>query len=152
MRTYNRIVIGVTVLAGLFTLGGGLWAFLSPVSFYEQVATFPPYNRHFLHDAGAFQIGLGAALLLALSWHDALLVALAGGGAGATVHTISHVLDHDLGGRRADPFGLGILAALMLLAALLRWIGLRNAVPSATATTAAVPHDSISGRHGSPMP
>jgi hypothetical protein len=30
-----------------------------PHSFYDNVATFEPYNRHFLHDIGAFTIGLG---------------------------------------------------------------------------------------------
>jgi hypothetical protein len=27
------------------------------------LATLPPYNRHFLHDAAMFSIGLGARLL-----------------------------------------------------------------------------------------
>jgi hypothetical protein len=37
-----------------------------------------PCNQHLIHDAGAFQIGIGAALLLALVCPDALLVALTG--------------------------------------------------------------------------
>lgn len=123
MITRDRFVVAVTVaVAGLGFLGLGLWAFLAPASFYDWVAPFPPYNGHFLHDAGAFQVGLGATLLLALRWRrDALLVALPGVGAGAALHAVSHVLDRDLGGRWSDPFSLGLLAALLLLASLLQW-------------------------------
>jgi multicomponent Na+:H+ antiporter subunit D len=51
---------------------------IAPTSFFEQAATFEPYNAHFIRDLGAFQIGLGAVLLLAAFSRDALLVALAG--------------------------------------------------------------------------
>jgi hypothetical protein len=33
-----------------------------------SVATYPPFNEHLLHDIGAFNLGLGATLLLALAW------------------------------------------------------------------------------------
>src|SRR5688572_4680738 len=78
----SRLARGIALLAGLFFLGFGLWAFFDPRSFYEQIATYPPYNKHFLHDAGAFQIGIGATLLLALQWKDGLAVALGGATAG----------------------------------------------------------------------
>ncbi|MGH2602501.1 MAG: hypothetical protein ACRDJ9_24345, partial [Dehalococcoidia bacterium] len=79
----DRFVVAVTVVAGLFMLVGGVWSFIWPANFYDQIALFPPYNRHFLHDVGAFQIGLGATLLLALRWRDSLFVALLGVGLGA---------------------------------------------------------------------
>lgn len=128
-RVSHRIVIGVTALAGLFLLGQGIWALVSPQSFFDEIALFPPYNRHFLHDAGVFQIGLGATLLLALIWRDALLVALAGVGLGATAHAVSHVVDHGLGGRDTDPYSLGLLAAVLIAAAFLRWRDMREAGP-----------------------
>jgi hypothetical protein len=53
-------------LAGLLLLGAGPWAMLAPGSFYATIATYPPYNVHFIHDIGAFQLGLGACLILAL--------------------------------------------------------------------------------------
>lgn len=117
----DRVASGITIVATLVFLVTGLWAMLAPASFYVWVAPFPPYNRHFLHDAGAFQIGLGATLLLALRWRNALFVTLLGVGAGATLHALSHILDRDLGGRRSDPLSLGLLAALLLLAALRQW-------------------------------
>lgn len=42
-----------------------MWALVAPRSFFTSLATFEPYNPHLLHDIGAFQIGIGAVLLLA---------------------------------------------------------------------------------------
>ena len=123
---HDRLVAAITVVAALGFLVPGMWAFLAPSSFYEWVALFPPYNRHFLHDVGAFQLGLGATLLLALRWRDARLVALVGSGMGGALHAVSHVLDRQLGGRQIDTPSLGLLAILLGLAALLRWHATRE--------------------------
>lgn len=77
---WPRLVAGID---GLLLLGLGLWAMASPAAFFDAIATFEPYNRHFLQDVGAFQIGLGAVLLLALSGRDGLAVALVGVGIGS---------------------------------------------------------------------
>jgi hypothetical protein len=108
-------------LGALVLVGTGLWALIDPSSFYDQLAEWPPYNEHFLHDVGAFQIGLGAALAFALVWGDALFVALAGVGVGAVLHTVAHAVDHGEGGSDNDPINLGIFAAVLLAGAALRW-------------------------------
>jgi hypothetical protein len=64
--------------------------------------------------------GIGVALLGALLWRDALVVALLGGATGAVVHFVSHLLDRHLGGRSSDPLTLGILAAILLIALAMR--------------------------------
>jgi hypothetical protein len=110
----------VTALAALNFLILGAWAFLAPRSFYDNVATFEPYNLHLLHDVGAFQLAIGASLLAALLWSDGLTVALAGAAVGAVAHDISHFMDRDLGGRSSDPWTLGLLAVLLLVALALR--------------------------------
>jgi uncharacterized protein YjeT (DUF2065 family) len=69
MRT-TRVVAAA---AGLLLVATGLWAFTAPRSFFEAVATYPPFNQHLLHDIGAFNLGLGTTLLLALAWADGLL-------------------------------------------------------------------------------
>jgi hypothetical protein len=125
MGNGDRFVSSVAGVGGVLLVALGLWAFGSPSSFYDQVALFPPYNRHLLHDVGAFQIGLGVTLLLAMRWRDALLVTLLGVGAGAAFHAAAHAMDRDLGGRLSDVFVLGILAALLLLAGLRQWTFLR---------------------------
>lgn len=111
----TKIARGIALLGGLFFVGLGLWAFFDPRSFYEQLATYPPYNRHLFHDIGAFQVGIGAALLLALTWKDALAVAFGGAAAGSVVHAISHFIDKDLGGKDTDPWFLSFLAAVILI-------------------------------------
>jgi hypothetical protein len=116
----SRLVKAICALAGVFLVVLGLWAFFSPMSFYEQLATFPPYNEHLFHDVGAFQIGLGAALLLPLVLKDVALLGLTAVGLGAVVHAISHVIDRDLGGRASDPYLLGAFALVLIVGALLR--------------------------------
>ena len=107
----QRVIVG---LVGLALVGSGLWAMLAPESFYASVAVYPPYNRHFIHDIGAFMLGLGATLGFALALGDALLVALAGNAVGALAHFISHSVDRDLGGQASDPLTFGIFAVLLV--------------------------------------
>lgn len=117
----------ITIVAGLASVAVGVWAFFDPASFFARLALFPPYNQHLLHDIGAFQIGLGVGLWLALLWADALLVVLAGSAVAATVHVASHVIDRDLGGHPATDIPLlGALALALLVAAVLRFRQLRS--------------------------
>jgi peptidoglycan/LPS O-acetylase OafA/YrhL len=123
----ERGVQVVAILAAIIFIAFGLWSFFDPSSFFDEVATFEPYNEHLLHDIGAFQIGVGAGIVFALIWrNDALLAALAGAGVGATFHFISHVQDHGEGGREGDPYLLGLLAAVIVAAAVARWAARRS--------------------------
>ncbi|MEO6197669.1 MAG: hypothetical protein ABIP58_06105 [Dehalococcoidia bacterium] len=100
---------------GLLTFALGVWALLDTTSFYENIAEFPPYNEHLLHDIGAFQMGLGAALLFALVWRgDAILAVLGGAAVGATAHEFAHIVDEDMGGRTSDPWSLGLIAVILV--------------------------------------
>jgi hypothetical protein len=115
---------GVGVIAGIFFLAFGLWAMIAPGSFFQAVAAFDPYNQHFVQDIGAFQIGLGAVLLLAgiPARADALAVALIGVGVGSAAHTLSHVLGRDLGGKpNVDIPLFAVLSVLLLAAGVVRW-------------------------------
>ena len=118
----GSVGLAVGVGAGLVALG--LWAMADPQSFFERVAHFEPYNQHFLQDLGAFQIGLGAVLLLAglIPALDALTVSLVGVGIGGVLHALSHVIGVDLGGRPAIdiPVFAG-LAVVLLVAGVMRW-------------------------------
>lgn len=110
--------LSAALLAGGFFFVSGVWAMVSPRSFFEAAATFEPYNQHFTQDIGAFQIGLGAVLLLAaiLSGGDSLTVALLGVGIGSGAHVISHIVGRDLGGEPATDIPLFALATVLLLA------------------------------------
>jgi hypothetical protein len=107
--------LGVTaavLISGLFMLAFGVWAFFAPVSFAEFVAF--PYNRHLLHDVGAFQIGIGATVLLALVWADSIMVVLGGYVVGGSFHLASHIVDRHIGGHTYDPLVLGSLIVIGL--------------------------------------
>jgi hypothetical protein len=105
-------VRAIAILAIAFWCGTGLWAFVSPASFYEVAAVFPPYNAHFLRDAGAFMFGLGAAVALALRPAGALFVVLAAGAVAGVLHVISHIVDRAQGGSVATTIGLAVVAVL----------------------------------------
>lgn len=108
----------ITLLGGVAFVAFGLWAFAAPQSFFDQLATFEPYNPHLIRDIGAFQIGLGAVLLLVALLPNAQAGALLGVGLGGAFHAVGHVIDRDLGGTPATD-----IPTFSVIAALLLWAG-----------------------------
>lgn len=120
----GRSFPAVAAAIGGFTfVGFGVWALVAPSGFYDAVALFEPYNAHFVRDIGAFQVGLGATLLLAaFLTSDALAAALVGVGSGAVLHVVSHLASVDDGGTpEFDVPALSILGALLIVAGIVRW-------------------------------
>ena len=103
---------------GAFYLLSGAWAFLFPTTFYSTVASFTPYNLHLLHDAGAFQVGLGASLLAAALVGRGLAPVLIGVLAGSLLHLVAHVIDIRLGGHPATDLPILTLIVVVLAIAL----------------------------------
>ena len=120
-QRFARVVAG---LGAVFFVVFGLWAMVDPRSFFDAVATFDPYNQHLIQDIGAFQIGLGAVLALALAFEraGALSVGLVGVGLGSAAHVVSHAVGTDLGGTPETdiPF-FAVMTGLLLAAGLLHW-------------------------------
>ena len=116
-----RVIAGVV---GLFYLVTGAWSFMFPAHFYSAVATFSPYNLHLLHDVGAFQFGLGAALVAATISRRGLMPALAGVLAGSFLHVLAHLFDIRLGGHPATD--LPFLALIVILLATALYLELRR--------------------------
>jgi hypothetical protein len=119
-----RTTIGrvATVAGALFFLVFGGWAFVAPVSFYDQIAPWPPYNAHLIRDAGAFQLGIGIALAAILVVVDGTRAVLLGAASAAVLHVLSHVIDYGDGGRSSDPYVLGVIALLLIVALLVEGI------------------------------
>jgi PPOX class probable F420-dependent enzyme len=111
-------LVTITALIGLITAGIGVWCLIDPYSFAKAVDF--PVHEHFLHDVGAFQVGLGVTLLLALIWSDALATALAGYIVANTIHTANHIVDLDLGGSAAQAWALGAMSVVLVIAFVLR--------------------------------
>lgn len=135
-RQGRGLVVTVTLLLGVLSVTAGMWSLAAPRSFADFVEF--PFHEHFLHDVGAFQVGIGVTLLLALAWRDGPALALAGFVAGNTIHAVNHAVDLDLGGRALDPW---LLAAASLLALVALVIRLRQLgwVVGEVMTTAASP-------------
>lgn len=112
---FVKAIVGII---GLLTVGIGVWSFVDPGSFAAFVQY--PMHTHFLHDIGAFQIGIGVTLLLALLWEDGVAAALGGFLTGNTLHIVSHVMDSDLGGRPTDWLWLSLLSVVSLVTLLAR--------------------------------
>ena len=112
-RTFVSVV---TAISGGWMVAVGVWALLAPRSFSAWI-DFPPYHEHLLHDAGAFQIGIGVSVLAALWLSDALVVALLGFVVAGGIHTVNHWVDLQLGGHNYDAWLIGsstVLAAVAL--------------------------------------
>ncbi len=128
-RSGSGLAGTIAALAGVVLAALGVWAMVAPQAFFDSIANFDPYNQHLIQDIGAFQIGLGAVLLLAsmTSRPDALAVALLGVGIGSSAHLVSHLVGRDLGGRPAVdiPFFVA-LGALLLGTGVARWRSVRR--------------------------
>ena len=109
MASISRVIAWVVAA---FWLGSGAWAFFAPRSFFDQLATFPPYNEHLIHDIGAFSIGLGAVLVFALVGLPAMSTALFGVGVGSAVHVVSHIIDYD---HKPDPADIVFFTVVTVL-------------------------------------
>ena len=109
----------------LFVLGGyhlavGVAMAAAPRDFFDKIASFPPYNDHFLRDVASFYAALGIVTLIAAarrSWQVPIL--------GFTViqyalHIVNHVID--VGDTVEGWHGAANVAALAVLAALVWWL------------------------------
>lgn len=114
----------IAFVVGAFYALSGAWAFLFPSGFYATVASFSPYNLHLLHDAGAFQVGLGVALLTAAVAGRGLAPVLIGVLAGSLLHLLAHLIDINLGGHPATD--LPVLALIVVVLALSLVLELRD--------------------------
>src|SRR5216684_821495 len=94
----QRVARAIGAVIGVFYLVTGAWAYLAPLSFFSAVATFAPLNIHLLHDAGAFQLGLGLALTVPIALQAPVRASLIAVLGASVLHVLAHVEDIRLGG------------------------------------------------------
>ncbi len=109
-------VVGAVI--GAFYLVAGAWAFLAPMSFFSAVATFAPLNVHLLHDAGAFQVGLGLALTVPVAVRAPLRAPLIAVLGASVLHVLAHLEDLRLGGHPTTDLPVLTLICVALAVAL----------------------------------
>lgn len=112
------------VLSAVSMLVFGVWAYADPATFIQYV-NYPPTHQHLTHDAGAFQIGIGAGLLLALFCRDSVIATLATFAIASGLHTVSHHIDRHLGGHDTDVPLLAVLTAIAVLGICTRLLATR---------------------------
>lgn len=91
MRT--GFVRAATAASGVFYALTGVALLFAPQWFYDNIGTYPPFNRHYEGDLGAFLLPLGIVLVIA-SRHPSrhrLLIGFAA--AGSLVHALNHLYD-----------------------------------------------------------
>jgi hypothetical protein len=121
MRNMKWDVVRVVVLVGgVFYTLTGLALLLAPQWFFDNIGTFPPFNRHYEGDLGSFLLALGLALIVAARdpLRHRLLIACAA--AGSLLHAANHIYD-DLVAGSALPDGwwaqaIGLVGFGLLLA------------------------------------
>lgn len=114
----SRLPRIIGIIGAIGFLVTGVAAMAVPESFFDSVATFEPYNQHFIQDIGAFNLGLGMVLVLALRpGADALFAGLAGAAIGSGAHALSHAIGWDLGGTPELDVPLFAVLTLLLAAA-----------------------------------
>jgi hypothetical protein len=117
------------LIVGALHLVTGFFMAIAPREFYDSLATFPPYNGHFLRDVSTFYLALGAMLVVAAgrrSWQIPLLAL-------AVVQYALHVGSHLLDISDTEPAWKGPATAAFLAAitALLWWMLRRAATDRA---------------------
>jgi len=119
-RTYTLIQV-VIAIGGVFYALTGLALLFAPEWFFQNIGYFPPFNRHYAGDLGAFTLALGVGLLLASRdpAKPRLLIGVAA--AASLLHSLNHAYDDALGDSPAsrlvlDTLPLFIFGLLLALA------------------------------------
>jgi hypothetical protein len=119
--TSPRFVSVVVAVNGLGNLIAGAIMIVAPAWFFEYIGDFPPFSRHYVGDAGAFNFGIGLALILAVRnpiRHRALILA---GTVANVLHTANHLYDDALAGGLSSSHLVSQTLPLVLLTLALVW-------------------------------
>lgn len=88
-----RIGQALIGLVGLADTLAGAALLLAPEWFYETLGTFPPFNRHYAGDAGAFLLPIGIGLLFAARSPARFRAILVLGLGASWIHAANHAYD-----------------------------------------------------------
>lgn len=106
------------VAAGVFYTFSGAALFFAPRWFFDNIGTYPPFNRHYGGDLGAFLLPMGLALLLAARnpLQHRLLIGMVL--AGSILHTINHIYDEMIVQFSVSQIMMGTLPLLIFVVVL----------------------------------
>ena len=126
-----RIGQALIALVGLFDTGAGAALLLAPQWFFDTLANFPPFNRHYAGDVGAFLLPVGLGLLVAARDPVRYRAVLVLGLAASWIHGANHALDgiqHAGEGSASllDAANILGMAAILTVGAALTWRARRS--------------------------
>lgn len=114
----------IIILSGVMGVLPGLALLFTPTLFYN-LADFAPYNQHFMGDAGAFSLTVGAMLLVAARNPRQYRAIVGLGALGNLLHVANHLYNDALIQGWATPHIVTNTLPLAILALLLLWAYLR---------------------------
>jgi hypothetical protein len=108
------IARGVIAIVGLVDVAAAFALLVAPDWFYTTFAEFPPFNRHYAGDAGAFLMGIGLGLVVAARDPRRYIALLLIGVAVSWLHALNHLYDafEHSGMGRAGPVDAAVIAAI----------------------------------------
>lgn len=119
-----RIVRFIVILNGVMGVLPGLALLFTPALFYN-IADFAPYNQHFMGDAGAFSLTVGAMLLVAARNPLQYRAIIGLGALGNLLHVANHLYNDAVVQGWATPHIYTNTLPLAVLALLLVWAYIR---------------------------
>ncbi len=113
----TRFAQGLVALMGVFYTATSVAQLFAPQWFFEHIGYFPPFNRHYVGDLGAFTMAMGVGLLFAArepSAHRGLIGVVA---LGSIIHVLNHLYDDWLnaGLSLTQTVPLALLALVMVM-------------------------------------
>ena len=121
-RFTQAFVFATVVVMGIsFTLTG-LALLFAPQFFFDNIGTFPPFNRHYMGDLGTYSLPLGLALLWAARnpmQHRLLILAAVGIN---LMHAGNHAYDDLLLGTLPSIQTITLMVSGLLLAVALLFV------------------------------
>ena len=114
------IVRVLVIIVGLTDVLAGGALLLDPSWFFDNIGTFAPYNPHYLGDAGAFLLPVGAGLLVAAFNPRKYFALLVLGMAVSVLHFLNHLYGSISRGESwLQTFEVGVIAFAMVVAVIL---------------------------------
>jgi hypothetical protein len=125
----DNLIKAILIFSGSFYIITSLALLFIPQWFFDNVGGFPPFNRHFMGDAGAFLIAIGVGLIVGARNPTAHSTAILVGWLSTLVHVANHAYDDFIatGQFVANHFIMQTLPLLIIgLALLWVWIEVRR--------------------------
>lgn len=127
----------IAVAVGVAYLVAALTLLLSQDWFFNNVGNYPPYNRHYMGDAGSFVSVLGLMLLWAARDLPRYWVMILLAGVGSLIHATNHVIEDFITNPSSASIASNILLFVVAFALL---FGAWAAKTSAVSRTVARPN------------